>query len=133
MVTNHWIGRSELSSEQLEEINVRLEKLEKQGVQDVMSLLEIMSSATFFGKMKRKNCEYAKDGQCGFFFLKSDAKGKLPIAEDCRISDCKDMRGHCHLDLSNITCTFCPVWRNSESSELTVLNAALDAKSIQEE
>jgi hypothetical protein len=133
MATNHWIERPELSDRQIEEINVRLDKLEKQGIQDIMSLLEIMSSATFFGEMKRKNCEYAKDGQCGFFFLKKDSKGKLPIAADCRIRDCKDMPGHCHLELSNITCTFCPMWRNSECSDSNVLNVDVDSKSIQQE
>lgn len=112
-----------MDSKNLEEINIRLKKLERQSVQDVMSLLEIMSSATFFGNMKKTNCEYAKEGQCSFFFLKKEAKNKLPIATACRIGDCKDIPGHFHLELSNITCTFCPIWRNSNNSETTILNA----------
>jgi hypothetical protein len=122
-----------LDSKHLEEFDIRLGKLERQNLQDVMSLLEIMSTATFFGNMKKANCEYAMEGQCSFFFLKKEAKDKLPIATDCRISDCKDIPGHCHLELSNITCTFCPVWRSSESSDPTTLNAAEDTKQLQEE
>ena len=86
-----------MDSEQLERINVRLDKLEKQGIQDVMLLLEIMSSATFFGKIKKTNCEYAKKDQCSFFFLKKGEKNKLPIAMDCRIIDCEGMGSHYHL------------------------------------
>jgi len=98
-----------VSAKQLEEIKIRLEKLEKQGFQNLMPLLEIMSSATFFGEMKKTSCEYAKEGQCGFFFLEKEAKNRLPIATDCRINDCKDIPGHCHLELSNLTCTLCPL------------------------
>ena len=122
-----------MNSKHLEEINIRLDKLEKQGFQDLMSLLEIMSSATFFGEMKKTKCEYAKEGQCSFFFLKKEAKNKLPIASDCRIEDCKDMPGHCHLELSNLTCTFCPVWRNSECPDPNIISASETARTVQEE
>jgi len=98
-----------------------------------MLLLEIMSSATFFGNIKKTNCEYVKEGQCSFFFLKKEAKNKLPIATDCRITDCKDIPGHCHLELSNVTCTFCPVWRNSKLTDPTILSADEDTKQLQEE
>jgi len=105
-----------LNDKQLKEINIRIEKLEKQGFQDLVSLLEILSNVTFFGEMKKANCEYAKEGQCSFFFLKKEAKNKLPIATDCRINDCKDIPGHCHLELSVLTCTLCPLWHNSQHS-----------------
>jgi hypothetical protein len=122
-----------LDSKHLKDIDIRLKKLERQSAQDVMLLLEIMSSATFFGNIKKTNCEYAKEGQCSFFFLKKEAKNKLPIATDCRISDCKDIPGHCHLELSNVTCTFCPVWRNSKLTDPTILSADEDTKQLQEE
>ena len=98
-----------MSDTQIEMINSRLGKLEKQNFQDLLLLLEIMSSATFFGEMKKNGCKYAKGDQCSFFFLKTEAKNKIPIATDCKISNCKDMPGHCHLELSNLTCTLCPV------------------------
>jgi hypothetical protein len=122
-----------LDSKHLKDIDIRLKKLERQSAQNVMLLLEIMSSATFFGNIKKTNCEYAKEGQCSFFFLKKEAKNKLPIATDCRISDCKDIPGHCHLELSNVTCTFCPVWRNSKLTDPTILSADEDTKQLQEE
>jgi hypothetical protein len=122
-----------LDSKHLKDIDIRLKKLERQSAQNVMLLLEIMSSATFFGNIKKTNCEYAKEGQCSFFFLKKEAKNKLPIATDCRISDCKDIPGHCHLELSNVTCTFCPVWRNSKLTDPTTLSADEDTKQLQEE
>lgn len=106
-----------MNEEQPEEINIRIEKLEKQGLQNLMSLLEILSNAAFFGEIKKTNCEYAKEGQCSFFFLKKEAKNKLPIAMDCRINDCKDIPGHCHLELCALTCTLCPLWRNSQHSD----------------
>jgi len=92
----------------LEELEKRLNKLEKQGFEDTLTLVEILSSITFFGGLKMGKCKYAKEGQCGFFFLKSDAKKKIPIATDCKISDCEGEPGHCHLELSNVTCAFCP-------------------------
>ena len=92
----------------LEEFEKRLKKLEKHGFEDTLTLVELLSSINFFGGLKMEKCEYAKEGQCGFFFLGSDAKKKIPIATDCRIMDCKGEQGHCHLELSNVTCAFCP-------------------------
>lgn len=119
-----------MASEHLEESKVRLENLEEQNVQNAMSLIEIMSTAAFFGNMKKINCEYAKEGQCSFFFLKKGAKNKLPIATDCRISDCKDVPVHCHLELCNITCTFCPVWTNSTDPALKIINSGAGLKKV---
>ena len=121
-----------MDSEQLEEIKVRLDKLEKQGIQDVMLLLEIMSSVTFFGKIKKINCEYAREDQCSFFFLKKEEKNKLPIAMDCRIIDCKDIPSHRHLELSNLTCTFCPVSPNLKYSDQTMPNVDEGTRLIRE-
>jgi len=92
----------------LEEFEKRLKKLEKHGFEDTLTLVEILSSITFFGGLKMEQCRYAKEGQCGLFFLKSEAKKKLPIVTDCRVRDCKGELGHCHLELSNVTCVFCP-------------------------
>jgi len=64
-----------------------------------------------------ENCKYAKDEQCALFFLKSDAKKKIPIATDCRIRGCEGELGHCHLELSKITCALCP------NAEMTKINA----------
>lgn len=92
----------------LKEFEERLKKLEKHGFEDTLTLVEILSNITFFGGLKMEKCKYAKEGQCGLFFLRSDAKKKIPTATDCRISDCKGEPSHCHLELSNVTCAFCP-------------------------
>jgi len=92
----------------LEELEKRLKKLENHGFEDTLTLVEILSNVTFFGGLKMEKCKYAKEGQCGFFFLGSDAKKKIPIATDCRIRYCEGEPGHCHLELANVTCAFCP-------------------------
>jgi hypothetical protein len=94
----------------MEEFEERLEKLEKREFEDTLTLVEILSTIAFFGGLKTKKCKYAKEGQCGLFFLESDAKKKTPIATDCRIKDCEGEPDHCHLELSNVTCAFCPEW-----------------------
>lgn len=94
----------------LEEFKKRLEKLEKHEFEDTLTLIEILSTITFFGGLKTKKCKYAKEGQCGLFFLKGEAQKKIPIATDCRIKDCDGEPGHCHLELSNVTCAFCSEW-----------------------
>jgi hypothetical protein len=99
---------------QLEELYSRIENIEKRDVQEFLTLLEIMSNVTFFGGIKKTNCEYAKNGQCSLFYLQSDAKNKIPVATDCRIPECGANPDHCHLETSNVTCTFCPQWTNSQ-------------------
>lgn len=95
----------------LEELESRLEKLEKHGFEDTLTLIEILSNMTFFGDLKIKNCEYAKDGQCSFFTLKSNAKGKIPIATECRIKGCHYEQSHYHIELSNVTCALCSIYK----------------------
>jgi hypothetical protein len=92
---------------ELEELNKRLIKLEKQKDQEIVALIEILSNATFFGDLKKVNCLHAKDGQCSFFILKTGAKNKIPIVATCKIENCQVPTKHCHIELSNITCTFC--------------------------
>lgn len=96
--------------ENLEEYENRLKTLEKRELEETVTLVEILSSIAFFGNLKMETCQHAKDGQCGFFFLKSNGRNKIPIATDCRIKDCEGEPGHCHLELSNITCVFCHKW-----------------------
>ena len=99
-----------LENKQLEDLNQRLNKLEKQSFQDLLALLEILSNATFFGEMK-KNCAFAKEGQCSNFLIEKKTKNKLPLATECRIKDCKNRPSHYHVELSNLTCSLCPLWR----------------------
>ena len=94
---------------QLEELNDRVEKLETQRNQEILAIVEILSNVTFFGELKKANCEYTKNGQCSFFILKNEAREKIPIATDCRIAQCKASSLHCHLELSNITCALCQI------------------------
>lgn len=92
----------------LEEFEDRLKKLEDHGFEDTVTLVEILSSLSFFGALKMKSCAYAKDGQCGLYVLSSDAKMRIPVASDCRIRGCVNNQKHLHLELSNVTCAFCP-------------------------
>lgn len=91
----------------LEDLTKRLDKLEKQKDQEILAVVEILSNATFFGDLKKIRCQYAKDGQCSYFILKTEAKNKMPIVTDCKIENCEVPSKHCHIELSNITCTFC--------------------------
>ena len=93
---------------ELEELEKRVKLLEKHGFEDSLTLLEILSNITFFGNLKMEKCKYARDGQCGRFFLKLDAAKKIPIVTKCRINGCNDELDHCHLELSNVSCAFCP-------------------------
>jgi hypothetical protein len=96
-----------LMTTELEELHKRVEKIERQKNQEILTLVEILSNATFFGEIKKANCEYSKNGQCSFFTLEAETKNKIPIATDCRIKQCKNSHHHCHIEVSNITCALC--------------------------
>ena len=102
----------------LENLGKHIEKNERDKNQEVLALVEILSNATFFGEIKKVNCEYSKNGQCGFFILKSEAKNKIPIATECRINQCQEPSLHCHIELSNISCALCPKNLNAAKSTL---------------
>lgn len=91
----------------LEDFEKRMEQLESHEFEDTLTLLEILSNLTFFGSLKMEKCNYAKNGQCALFILQMDAKRKIPIASDCKISGCECKTNHLHLNLSNVTCAFC--------------------------
>lgn len=91
----------------VEELNSRLSRLEKQNDEEVLTLVEILSNVTFFGEIKKANCKYVKNGQCSLFVLRTEAKNRIPTVKDCRIKDCKETFFHCHLELTNITCSLC--------------------------
>jgi hypothetical protein len=94
-------------NEELDKLEKKLKLLEKRGMENSLTLLEILSNITYFGNLKMKKCKYAKDGQCGYFFLKLDASMKIPIATKCRIKRCNDKLDHLHLELSHVGCAFC--------------------------
>ena len=92
----------------IEELQKRLDDIERQKNDEVLTLVELLANVSFFGEQKKAQCEYAKNSQCSYFFLLNEAKGKIPIATNCRIKECKEPASlHCHLELSNITCSFC--------------------------
>ena len=101
----------------LEELDQRISKLEKHNTEEVLTLIEMLSNLTFFGNLKKTNCEYARDGQCSFFILKRNAKNSIPIVSICRIRNCPDPSGHYHIDLSNITCSLCQHVSGKEISQ----------------
>ncbi len=75
---------------EIDDLHRRVDKIEKQNNEEVLALVEILSNATFFGEIKKSNCEYAKNGQCGFFVLDGEDKNKIPIITECRIKECKE-------------------------------------------
>jgi|WetSurMetagenome_2_1015567.scaffolds.fasta_scaffold784760_1 hypothetical protein len=111
---------------EFKKINQRLDALEDGSKDEVAILVEILANMNFFGELKRENCNLAKNGQCEFFMLMKPSKDKIPIANECRIDDCKEPRYHYHLEVSNVTCSFCQIiegtkypskLRNRENSE----------------
>ncbi len=102
-----------MQAEDISQVKSRLKKLEDLSFEEYLTLVEIMSNATFFGDMKRTSCGHAKEGQCDLFFLGTEQKQKIPIVADCRIKGCDTSKPHLHIELSNVTCTFCPQWKNS--------------------
>jgi hypothetical protein len=92
---------------EIDELHRRVDKIERQKSEEVLALVEILSNATFFGEIKKSNCGYAKDGQCSFFVLDGEDRNKMPIITECRIKGCDEPYFHCHIELSNISCTLC--------------------------
>jgi hypothetical protein len=105
-----------LVTKKLDELAKRVEKLEKQNTQQIVTLVEILSNATFFGDLKKASCEYAKDGQCKLFFLKKEPEFTIPIATACRIKNCGNAPDHFHIEISNLTCSFCPQQKENQIS-----------------
>jgi hypothetical protein len=101
----------------MEGLLTRIDNLEKRHLQEFVTLLEIMSNVTFFGGIKKTNCKYARNDQCSLFYLQSNAKNKIPLATGCRISECNSPNGHLHLEVSKVTCTFCPHYNNQVVAE----------------
>lgn len=91
----------------IDELHRRIDQIEKQNNEEVLALVEILSNATFFGEIKKTNCEYAKDGQCSFFILDGEKRNKIPIVSECRIRECQEPYLHCHIEISNISCILC--------------------------
>jgi hypothetical protein len=97
---------------EIEELYARINNIERQKNEEVLTLLEILANLTFFGELKKARCEYVKNEQCGYFILLNEAKCKIPIAANCRIKKCKEAAPHCHLELSNITCALCEIGKD---------------------
>jgi hypothetical protein len=97
-------------------ISRRLEKLEKQKTEEALTLIEILSNATFFGEIKKAKCQHSRNGQCSFFILENQTKYKLPIVTACRIENCKESAPHAHIEISNITCSLCQEIGSSKKS-----------------
>jgi hypothetical protein len=108
-----------LGTDEVAALKTRINKLELQGFDEYATLLEIMSNATFFGDIKRANCEHANQGQCTFFILKKmGSQDKIPIAAQCRVKGCTTDEDHYHLEVSNVTCALCPLWQHNGHFEM---------------
>jgi hypothetical protein len=92
----------------IQELSNRVNRIEEQKNQEVVTLIEILANATFFGGIKKAKCGHAKQGQCSFFTIESIVKKSIPIVSECRIKNCKEEQLHYHIELSNITCSLCP-------------------------
>ena len=92
----------------IQELHNRVDRIEEQKNQELLTLVEILSNATFFGGIKKANCDHAKQGQCSFFTIGNAVEKSIPIVSECRIKDCDNGQLHYHIELSNITCSLCP-------------------------
>jgi hypothetical protein len=92
----------------IQDLHDRVDRIEDQKNQEVLTLVEILSNATFFGGLKKANCDHAKEGQCSFFTISSAAEKSIPVVSECRIKNCHDEQLHYHIELSNLTCSLCP-------------------------
>jgi hypothetical protein len=102
---------------EIEELHRRIDKIERQKKEEVLTILEILANLTFFGELKKAQCGYAKNGQCSFFVLLNEANGKIPIATNCRVKHCKESTIiHCHLELSDVTCALCGIYKHQEKN-----------------
>jgi hypothetical protein len=113
----------------IDELNKRVNIIEKQKKQEVLTLVEILSNATFFGEIRKSNCEHAKNGQCSFYLLEKEVKNKIPIVAECRIRDCEEPSLHYHIEISNISCTLCQKIKNG-SEKRSSQNGLKKTKSI---
>jgi hypothetical protein len=100
----------------IQKLHDRVDRIEEQKNQELLTLVEILSNATFFGGIKKANCDHAKQGQCSYFTIDSDVEKSIPIVTECRIKDCKDEQLHYHIELSNITCSLCPNSGNKQEN-----------------
>jgi hypothetical protein len=102
----------------LEELDRRVNKIEKQKQQEILTLVEILSNAKFFGEIKKSTCLNASNGQCRYFIIRNDEKITLPIVTNCRIKNCQEETEHKHIEISNITCSLCQVTNSNKQEKL---------------
>jgi hypothetical protein len=115
---------------EIDQLHRRLDKIEQLKNEEALTLIEILSNITFFGELKKTQCVHAKNGQCNFFILMTEAKGKIPIAADCRINLCKEDEPHCHLELSNIACALCEIGKDQRIISKTKSRKKITVKKI---
>jgi hypothetical protein len=97
----------DVNKTKIEELNQRLSKLETDNNIEMLTLVEILANAAFFGKLKEENCHFAKNGQCFFFILSRENKNKVPLVSHCKITKCPEPLPHFHIETSAITCSLC--------------------------
>jgi hypothetical protein len=102
----------------LEELDRRINKIEKQKEQEILTLVEILSNVKFFGEIKMSTCLNASKGQCSYFIIRNSEKNTLPIVTNCRIIDCQEETVHKHIEISNITCSLCQVTNLKKEEKL---------------
>jgi hypothetical protein len=100
---------------EIDQLHRRIDRIEQLKNEETLTLVEILANITFFGGLKKDQCEHAKNGQCSFFVLLNEAKGKIPISTDCRIKLCKEVDPHCHIELSNISCALCKIDKEQQT------------------
>jgi hypothetical protein len=98
----------------LEELARRVDKIEKQKSQEALTLIEILSNATFFGEINKSDCIHAKNDQCTYFVIRSAERNTIPIVTKCRVRKCAEESEHSHIEISNITCSFCQVTKSEK-------------------
>jgi hypothetical protein len=116
----------------LENVSIRLDKLENSKDQEIITLVEVLANITFFGQLKKNLCQHAKDGQCSFYVVETPLKTHIPFTASCRIKDCEEHSNHSHIDISNITCGLCyeaseiELFHSNSKQELTFKQSRID-------
>lgn len=101
-------------TQKLKIVSRRLETLENNKDQEIISLVEILANINFFGQVKKAVCQYARDGQCSLYVVDTPLKEQIPFTASCRVRDCKEQSIHSHIEISNITCGLCSETASSE-------------------
>lgn len=95
-----------LAISDLKSLRNRVESIQTQSEEQILTLIEILANANFFGQQRKDNCEYLKNDLCTYYAIPNDNARKLPIMIECKIANCKSSP-HLHIRATDIGCCLC--------------------------